>query len=82
MAHDESQYRQKSRENWLNLGNKNTKFFYASLKTREAHNNLNHLLKPDGTPITDIDEIKIQAPLFFEKLFTRLILDFFSSYCS
>lgn len=71
LAHEESQFRQKSRENWLKLGDKNSKFLYSSLKCRQAQNNLNHLLKSDGTPMTDIVEIKQQAPIFFENLFTQ-----------
>ena len=71
LAHDESHLRQKCRENWLKLRDKNSKFYFASLKNREAHNSLNHLLKSDGLPMTDIEEIKQQAPLFFEDLFTQ-----------
>ena len=76
LAHEESRYRQTSRENWLNLGDRNSKFFHASIKSGQALNNLNHLLKSDIAPMTDIEQIQQQAPLFFQNLFTQ------DSYCN
>jgi len=70
LANEES-HRQKIREAWLKLGDKEFKFFYAFLKSRQAHNNLNHLLKPDGTSMENIEDIKHQAPLYFERLFNQ-----------
>jgi len=32
LANEESQMRQKSRESWMHLGDKNTRFFYSVIK--------------------------------------------------
>ena len=44
---------------------------FMPLKTRQAHNNLNHLLKPDSSLMANIEDIKQQAPLFSERLFDQ-----------
>lgn len=59
----ESIWRQKSRELWLNQGDKCSKFFFASTMVRQKRNNIVGIKKDDGQWITkrqDIREYLIQ----------------------
>jgi len=60
--------RQKSRESWLKLGGRNTKFFYAACKVRNHRNQINHLISVTGLPITDEKELREIAPRFYKNL--------------
>ena len=71
LAHEENQMRQKSWETWLQLGDRNTKFFYSVIKTQQAKNHITHLINEDGNPVTDSAAIKVEAPAYFEKLFNQ-----------
>lgn len=48
---EESLLRQKSRCSWLSLGDRNSKFFYSSLKTRRFHNSICRLEDDDGSSV-------------------------------
>lgn len=68
---EESQLRQKSRELWLNLGDKNTKFFYSSLKNRYNKNSISHLFDGEGRAATDIIKLRNEAVDFYDKLYNQ-----------
>jgi len=53
----------------LKLGNRNTKFFHNAYKVRNHKNQLNHLIAGDGSAISTEDQLKKEAPLYYEKLF-------------
>jgi len=71
LAYEEKQMKQKSRESWLQLGDRNTKFFYSVVKTKQAKNHIKHLINEKGEPVTDIFGIRVEPPDFFEKLFNQ-----------
>jgi len=50
---EEEEVRQKSRESWLRLGDRNTKFFYNACKVRIHKNQLNHLFTNDGRGVAN-----------------------------
>ncbi|XP_077214040.1 uncharacterized protein LOC143848865 [Tasmannia lanceolata] len=68
-AMEESFYRQKSRVQWLKLGDSNTKFFYNSLKTRLNRNHIMALKHAtDGDVLTVPREISLTLVSHFEKI--------------
>ncbi|MQM06192.1 hypothetical protein Taro_039013 [Colocasia esculenta] len=52
MKCEESLIRQKSRENWLTLGDSNTKFFYASIASRRARNHIKKFKDDQGNALS------------------------------
>ena len=71
LANEEDQWRQKSRESWMQLGDKNTKFFYTVVKAKNARNHISKLISEEGIATTDLNSIKLVAPLYYEKLFNQ-----------
>ncbi|KAK4706639.1 hypothetical protein R3W88_033809 [Solanum pinnatisectum] len=55
---EESIYKQKSRVQWLKLGDANTAYFFASMKNKKAQNQITMLTKENGTTIRGRSEIK------------------------
>lgn len=62
-------WRQKSRELWLKLGDKNSKFFHLSMVICRRNNNIDAIKKEDGTWIHDSNQIR--------KLFRNNFVDLF-----
>ena len=50
---------------------KNTKFFYSVVKTKQARNQISHLINDKGEMVTNMIEIKTEAPAFFERRFNQ-----------
>ena len=48
---EESFFRQKSRIQWLNLGDQNTEFFFRSVKSRQGRNKIVSFVKEDGSRV-------------------------------
>ncbi|KAK4706499.1 hypothetical protein R3W88_033948 [Solanum pinnatisectum] len=61
---EEAIYKQKSRVQWLKLGDSNTSYFYARMKSRKSQNQITMLTKEDGTIIRDLEEITREAVRF------------------
>lgn len=59
---------QKSRENWVKFGNKNTKFFLAQTVIRRRRNKVS-VLEIDGEWCIDEENLKREALSFFKSLF-------------
>ncbi|XP_020250145.1 uncharacterized protein LOC109827551 [Asparagus officinalis] len=68
---EELELRQKSRQLWLQQGDRNTKFFYNAIKHRISTNNIRYIINQDGTPISSFDKMKMIAPRFYEDLFNQ-----------
>src|SRR3954471_22008420 len=60
---------QKSRQHWLTLGDRSTKFFHNYCNYRISQNNIPSLLSSDGNLITYPHNIVAAAPKYFENLF-------------
>ena len=62
---------QKSRESWLHLGDKNTKFFNSVVKTENAKNHISSLISDIDNPVCDIATLKSTARDFHKQLFNH-----------
>jgi len=67
---EESVLKQRSRVHWLQLGDKNTKFFHNSLLHRQVRNRVHSLKDDAGNLVTDSQEMGQMASTYYEKLLT------------
>ncbi|KAK1302467.1 hypothetical protein QJS10_CPB12g00823 [Acorus calamus] len=65
---EESMIRQKSRQNWLRLGDCNSAYFYASFAGRKAQNTLRRVTLQDGTVTDDPASVKARIVEFYTEL--------------
>ncbi|MQM00259.1 hypothetical protein Taro_032990 [Colocasia esculenta] len=63
--------KQKSKQQWLTLGDSNTKFFYAAIKARRIHNKIKHCKSRDGTILTSEEDICSHALSFYYELLNK-----------
>jgi len=68
---EEEQPSQKSREIRLQSGDKNTKFFHASIKVRQNRNFICHLYTDTGSCVSDMYQLRNLAPEYFSKIFNQ-----------
>lgn len=66
---EELQWFQKSREQWVQLGDRNTKFFHAQTKARRTRSKIHGLTLPCGAWCTDESILQEEALKFFKNLF-------------
>ncbi|XP_059078117.1 uncharacterized protein LOC131067935 [Cryptomeria japonica] len=71
LQREEIYWKQKSRENWLKAGDRNTKFFHSSMKARRSLNIILSLWLADGTITEDPGRIGKEVVDFFENLWRR-----------
>jgi len=55
LSFQENEYRQKSRELWLQVGNGKSKFFYSAIKHEQARDCIKHIVNEDGKAVTQAD---------------------------
>ncbi|QHN83565.1 uncharacterized protein DS421_20g705850 [Arachis hypogaea] len=60
---------QKSREQWVKYGDRNTKFFHLQTLVRRNHNRVHGLYVKDGSWSTDPDILQEEALSFYKNLF-------------
>lgn len=66
---EETYWFQKSRENWIKLGSRNTSFFHAQTVIRRKRNNIHGLFLPSGTWCNDPDMLQNEAVAYYKELF-------------
>jgi hypothetical protein len=64
---EESFLRKKSRLQWLNLGDKNSKFFFNSVKGFHSRNRILSIHDDNGMCLTDAREVKDTIVSYFHK---------------
>ncbi|PNX93586.1 ribonuclease H, partial [Trifolium pratense] len=69
LAQEELLWYQKSRDKWIKLGDRNTKFFHATTVIRRKRNKIHGLHLPCGMWCTDDNILKDEAQKFFKNLF-------------
>ncbi|KAJ6983822.1 hypothetical protein NC653_026591 [Populus alba x Populus x berolinensis] len=67
---EESYFKQKSRVQWLQLGDRNTSFFHKSLLHRQVRNKIHSLQDENGTLVHDPHDIGKLASTYFENILT------------
>ncbi|KAG7559049.1 Reverse transcriptase zinc-binding domain [Arabidopsis thaliana x Arabidopsis arenosa] len=67
---EERYWKVKSRNQWLNEGDLNTRYFHAATKNRIARNRLTSIQGPDGVDIFGNKNIATEAQRYFSDLFT------------
>ena len=73
---EESRLKQNSREQWLNLCDKNSKFFYAVIKSRYSKNHISQFITDTGAQVSDLKQIRVLAPEYFQRLFNEKLLKY------
>ncbi|XP_057803071.1 uncharacterized protein LOC131018358 [Salvia miltiorrhiza] len=66
---EELHWKQRSRVNWLGLGDRNTKYFHAFACKRRKKNTIKCLLKADGSEVFKEEEMAVVVSDFFASLF-------------
>uniref|UniRef100_A0A803NTC1 Reverse transcriptase domain-containing protein n=1 Tax=Cannabis sativa TaxID=3483 RepID=A0A803NTC1_CANSA len=67
---EETYWRQRSRIQWLNLGDKNTRFFHKFASNRKRSNRIDSLTSEDGIVFHDSDSILSLIQSYYSNLFT------------
>jgi len=65
---EEEAAKQKSRVQWLDAGDRNTKFFYNSIKSRKNRKRIVSLITPNGSATGNEEEAKVEAIRFFKSM--------------
>ena len=65
---EEGLVRQKSRIQWLNLGDQNTKFFFQAMKQHHSRSKITSISKEDGTRLEDPALVKEEIVTFYNTL--------------
>lgn len=68
---EEIYWKQKARIDWLQEGDKNTKFFHNTVKDRRHGSILNSLTTAEGILLSSHREIALEATRFFGSLFSK-----------
>jgi hypothetical protein len=67
---EEAIYKQRSRIQWLQLGDRNTKFFHRSLVHRQTSNAVHVLTDEAGNQVYEKDKLGTMAVKYFQQLLT------------
>jgi hypothetical protein len=67
---EEIMYRQRSRQDWLKAGDKNTKYFHNRASHRRRKNTVRGLRREDGSLCTTNEEMGSLARAFYHSLYT------------
>ncbi|XP_050214834.1 uncharacterized protein LOC126665939 [Mercurialis annua] len=68
---EESFYKQKSRIQWLQLGDSNTKYFHNSIKQRRVRNSIPVLKLDSGEQITKKEDIHKEITRYYTNMFSK-----------
>ena len=71
LLHNETVWKQKSRENWLKEGDRNSRFFHLSAIIRRKRNAVDAIKGDDGTWIINKEDIKEFVVEKFHQIFTE-----------
>ena len=65
---EESILQQKSRINWLQQGDANSKLFFTATKARHVHNRIEMIIADDGRIVKDAEAVKDEILAFYKNL--------------
>ena len=72
LVQEELLWFQKSREQWVRFGDRNTRFFHIQTLARRKHNKIHGLFLKDGVWETDPEVLSQEAESFYKSLFCHL----------
>lgn len=64
--------RQKARIRWFELGDRNTSFFFSTLKLRHNKNVISSLTCEGGAVLTNPVEVRVEVMRYFSSLFSTM----------
>lgn len=67
---EEEYWKQKSRQLWLTLGDKNTNFFHATTRSRRERNRVSAIETTEGAPVYEDSQIVEVISQYFQQIFT------------
>lgn len=67
---EESKWRQRAKEQWLKLGDKNSKYFHACAYQRSRRNKIDRIVDEGGTVCTSPEEIENAFIHYYQNLFS------------
>uniref|UniRef100_A0A803Q104 Reverse transcriptase domain-containing protein n=1 Tax=Cannabis sativa TaxID=3483 RepID=A0A803Q104_CANSA len=70
LANEEQYWQQRSRVEWLQSGDRNTKFFHSKASARQSNNRIKELWDADGNVTTSKEGISHIVADYFTRLFT------------
>lgn len=70
LEQEEMVWFQKSREKWVNFGDRNTKFFHTSTVIRRRRNHIETLRNDEDKWVSDIEELESMAVQYFTRLYS------------
>ncbi|XP_016200434.2 uncharacterized protein LOC107641457 [Arachis ipaensis] len=71
LVQEELLWFQKSKEQWVKFGDRNTKFFHVQTLVQRKHNKIHGLFLQDGVWETDPDVLRREAESFYKCLFCQ-----------
>ncbi|CAL9010471.1 unnamed protein product [Prunus brigantina] len=75
LEHEAMLWKQKSRLQWLQEGDRNTKFFHLTTIIRRRRNKIERLKNNEGVWVEEAQDIKGLAMAYFEQLFSQEIVE-------
>lgn len=73
---EEEFYKQRSKLNWLEVGDGNNKVFHNAAKIREIINSIREIVCSDGSIVSNEEDIKSESVRFFADFLSHKPLDF------
>ena len=70
LLQEELMWFQKSRENWVRFGDRNTRFFHTQTVIRRKRNKIHGMFVRNDTWCTDPEVLKVEAQHFYTNLFS------------
>jgi exonuclease III len=70
MSQVDLKWRQRAKEHWLKLGDKNTKFFHSCVKQRRRANTIQGIIDEHGRQVSTPSEIEEAFTSYFRNIFT------------
>uniref|UniRef100_A0A803PRY6 Reverse transcriptase domain-containing protein n=1 Tax=Cannabis sativa TaxID=3483 RepID=A0A803PRY6_CANSA len=75
LEQEEIYWQQRSRVDWLQVGDRNTKFFHAKASARKSNNTIKFLLDENGNRVSSKSELAAAIHDYFAEIFTASTLD-------
>lgn len=72
---EEAFWKQRSRQHWLQLGDRNSGYFHAATRGRRSINNLSVLENEEGVAVFEEEQIGNVIALYYQNLFTAVPME-------